>query len=115
MVKTVVSSRKKKKKKMCASEKEETYVNPPKLLNTSKSNNLLQQLIPIRTFPRWGLGVPQSPLMHQRMLNVEVLRVMEDGDLLVPRISRGGGGSGDGLGGLVLVGDWGFGCGGHGW
>lgn len=30
---------------------------------------------------RW-LGEPESPFVHQRMLDVEVLWIMEDGDLL---------------------------------
>ncbi len=29
-----------------------------------------------------GLGEPQRPLVHERVLNVEVVLVMEDGDLL---------------------------------
>lgn len=30
-----------------------------------------------------GLGEPQSPLVHERVLHIEVLGVVEDGDSLV--------------------------------
>lgn len=35
------------------------------------------------------LGKPQSPLVHQRVLDVEVVLVMEDCDLLFSRLSVG--------------------------
>ena len=37
---------------------------------------------------RW-LSEPQSPLVHQRVLDVEVVLVMEDCDLLFSRLSVG--------------------------
>lgn len=41
-----------------------------------------------------GLGEPQSPLVHERVLHGEVLGVMEDGDL----VRRGG----DRRGGILV-------------
>ena len=35
------------------------------------------------------LGKPQSPLVHQRVLDVEVVLVMEDCDLFFARLSVG--------------------------
>jgi hypothetical protein len=38
-------------------------------------------MVELRThLARWWLGEPQCPLVQERVLDVEVLRVVEDGD-----------------------------------
>lgn len=76
------------------------YVDTPELLNRVEGDDLLQQIIPVVTLnlqsiqengevqaqtrlsTRW-LGEPQSPLVHERMQDIKVVLIVEDGDLLI--------------------------------
>jgi len=82
----------------------ETYVNAPELLHRIKSHHLLQEIIPIITLPNVSphpsyylvvlpahlatgrLRKPQSPLMHKRMLDIEIVFVVKHSDLLITRL-----------------------------
>lgn len=37
----------------------------------------------------WWLGEPECPLVHERVLDVEVVLIVEDGDLLILSTGRG--------------------------
>ena len=85
----------------------QSYVDPPKLLHRIEGHDLLQQVIPIVTLiiisicdassPRglhlatWRFCEPQGPGVHERMLDIEVVFVMEHCDLLIVLVlaSRG--------------------------
>lgn len=73
--------------------------------SVSKSDNhLYQKICPYLATGR--LGKPKSPLVHQRVLDVEVLRVMEHGDGVSVRLRLLGDFllfGGHGAGGGVLV------------
>jgi hypothetical protein len=73
-----------------------TYVDSPEFLNRVKRDDLLQQLSPVVALPVLAqparnavqaatylaarrLGEPQRPCVHEGVLDVEVLRVVEDG------------------------------------
>lgn len=73
-----------------------TYVNAPELLNGVEGNNLLQQLSPVVALQKltepngqpcaamlaylatWRLSEPQRPCVHERVLDVEVFRIVKD-------------------------------------
>ena len=73
-----------------------SYVDAPKLLHRVKGDDFFQEIIPVVVtlhhisvhqpirnndkahLPARWLREPQRPLMHQRMLDVEVLRVMKN-------------------------------------
>ena len=74
-----------------------THVDAPELLNTVEADDLLQQLVPVllrgvlecawvlregvvKYLSAWRLGEPESPGVSERVLDVEVLGVVEDGD-----------------------------------
>lgn len=76
------------------------YVDTPEFLDGVESDNFLQEIIPVITLQSnqlhycivignwtdlstWWLGEPQSPLVHEGMLDVEVVLVVEDSDLLL--------------------------------
>lgn len=68
-----------------------TYVDAPEFLNTVEADDLLEQLVPV-LLAAWRLGEPQSPGVLKSVLDVEVLRVIEDGhDLLAIAIGTVGG------------------------
>ena len=107
----------------------ETYVNSPELLNRVEGDNLLQQVIPVVTLETipvsvydveigllhirsrgtdlaaGGLGEPQGPLVLKRVLDIEVILIVKDGNVLavigVGGIKAGLPLSGDGDGGKV--------------
>ena len=72
-----------------------THVDAPKLLDRVKGNDFLQQLIPVVTLfilaMLWGtipretylatrrLGEPQRPCVHKRVLDIEIVGIVEDG------------------------------------
>jgi hypothetical protein len=58
---------------------DKTYVDSPELLNTVKADDLLQKLVPVLLSAR-RLGEPEGPFVLQLVLDVEVRRVIEDGD-----------------------------------
>lgn len=75
-----------------------SYMDAPELLDGIKSDNLFQKIIPVialfmvsanlpictsnrlTNLAAWWLGEPQSPLVLQRMLHVEVVLVVEHGN-----------------------------------
>lgn len=59
-----------------------THVDAPELLDAVEADDLLEELVPVLLSTRW-LGEPESPGMLQRVLDVEILRVVEDGHDLV--------------------------------
>lgn len=56
-----------------------TYVDTPELLDAVEADDLLEQLMPVLLAAR-RLGEPQRPLVLQLVLDIEVGRVVEDGD-----------------------------------
>ena len=104
---------------------EETYVDSPELLHRVECNNFLQQIVPVVALHQASqlvshhlnqkicpylatgrLGKPKSPLVHQRVLDVEVLRVVEHSDGVSVRLRLLGDFllfGGHGAGGGVLV------------
>jgi hypothetical protein len=58
-------------------------VDTPELLNRVESDNFLKQIIPVVALSTGWLGEPQRPLVHERVLDVEVVLIVKDGDLLV--------------------------------
>jgi hypothetical protein len=60
---------------------DKTYVDSPELLNAVKADDLLQKLVPVLLSAR-RLGEPEGPCVLQLVLDVEVRRVIEDGDNL---------------------------------
>ena len=56
-----------------------TYVDTPEFLNRVEGDDLLQQLAPV-LLAAGRLGEPQRPGVLQRVLDVEVGRVVKDGD-----------------------------------
>jgi hypothetical protein len=92
------------------------YVDAPELLDAVKANDLLQQLVPVlllsvlgwawllrvmlvKYLSTWRLGEPEGPGVGERVLDIEVLGVVEDSD----NIARVGGGSGI-RGGITTLG-----------
>lgn len=86
-----------------------SYVDAPEFFDGVECDDFLEQVVPVIALlvecvlamacavfvstdrvagylSTGGLGEPQSPLVHERVLHVEVLGVMEDGDL----VRRGG-------------------------
>ena len=59
-----------------------TYVDAPELLDALEADHLLEKLVPV-LLAGWRLGEPESPGMLQFVLDVEVGRVVEDGDDLL--------------------------------
>jgi len=57
------------------------YVDSPELLNTVKADDFLQELVPVLLSAR-RLGEPEGPCVLQLVLDVEVRRVVKDGDNL---------------------------------
>lgn len=55
-----------------------THVDAPELLNAVKTDDLLEQLVPV-LLAAWRLREPERPDILQSVLNVEVGRVVEDG------------------------------------
>lgn len=81
-----------------------SYVYTPELLNGVECDNFLQEVVPIvilvdgqhqkqdtkgmgACLSTWWLGEPESPLVHQGMLDVEIVFVMEDRDGFVRALS----------------------------
>ncbi len=81
-----------------------SYVYTPEFLNGVECDNLLQEVVPIvilsngqhqkqntkgmgACLSTWWLGEPESPLVHQWMLDVEIVFVMEDSDGFVRALS----------------------------
>lgn len=81
---------------------EATYVDAPEFLDGAECDDLLQQIIPVIALDKTKsvlrsdtpilsdshlaggrLGEPEGPLVHKRVLDVEVLGVVENGDRLV--------------------------------
>lgn len=81
---------------------EATYVDTPEFLDGAECDDLLQQIIPVIALDETKLvlrsvtsvlgdshlaggrlGEPEGPLVHKRVLDVEVLGVVENGDRLV--------------------------------
>jgi len=74
-----------------------SYVDTPEFLDGVECNDLLKQIIPVVSLQfvsRWKasrsaqthlsrgwLSEPERPLVHQRVLDIEVVFIMEDGDL----------------------------------
>lgn len=56
-----------------------TYVNTPEFFHAVEADDLLQQLVPI-LFATGRFGEPQRPGVLEGVLDVEVGRVVEDGD-----------------------------------
>jgi len=56
----------------------DVVVDAPELLDRVERDDLLEQLSPVVALAAWGLGEPQGPCVHERVLDVEVLRVVED-------------------------------------
>lgn len=68
-----------------------THVDTPEFLDAVEADDLLEQLVPV-LLAAWRLGEPQSPGVLKSVLDVEVLRVIEDGhDLLAIAIGTVGG------------------------
>lgn len=68
-----------------------TYVDAPEFLDTVEADDLLEQLVPV-LLAAWGLGEPQSPGVLKSVLDVEVLRIVENGhDLVAIAIGTVGG------------------------
>ena len=81
-----------------------TNIDPPKLLDGVESDNFLEEIVPIVSLGQvstqywvsivvWlpylsarGLGKPQRPFVHQGVLDIEVVRIVEDSDLLVSAV-----------------------------
>jgi hypothetical protein len=79
----------------------QTNIDTPEFLNRVEGDDLFQQVIPVllskglalvfrevqaQTYPPTStgwLGEPECPLVHERMLDVEVVLVMKHGDLLI--------------------------------
>lgn len=59
-----------------------TYVDSPELLDAVEADDLLEQLVPVLLATR-RLGEPQGPGVLESVLDVEVLRIVEDGDNLL--------------------------------
>lgn len=76
-----------------------SYVDTPEFLNRVKSDDFLQEIVPVVSLRHsqlhqfrsreeadlstgW-LGEPQGPLVHERVLDIEVVLVMEYGDLIL--------------------------------
>ena len=83
----------------------ETDIDAPELLYRIKCDDFFEKIVPVVALVHvsmrtksmlWGmegcylstgrLGEPQSPLMHQGMLDVEILWIVENSDLLVSRL-----------------------------
>lgn len=80
------------------------YVDSPEFLNGIEGHDLFEEVVPVLVLynnqhpalkeltpvsclsARW-LGEPQSPLVHQRMFDVEIVLVMEDGDWVIGVLS----------------------------
>lgn len=69
----------------------QTYVNTPELLYRLEGDDLLQQVIPVVALAAGRLGEPQCPPVGKRVLDVEVVLVMEDGLDLRGRLNAGRG------------------------
>jgi hypothetical protein len=85
-----------------------TYVDSPELLNAVEADDLLQELVPV-LLSAGRLGEPEGPCVLQLVLDIEVRRVVKDGDNLgfilcfLLLAADGGDGNGverHGLGGL---------------
>ena len=59
-----------------------TYVNAPELLDAVEADDFLQKLVPVLLAAR-RLREPEGPRILKRVLNIEVRRVVEDGDDLL--------------------------------
>lgn len=76
-----------------------TYVDAPKFFDGAESDHFLEEVVPVIALVNpsvstrqnlsnivylsaRGLGEPEGPFVHQRVLHVEVLGVVEDGDRL---------------------------------
>ena len=87
---------------MVAISESDAHVDSPEFLNRVESDDLFEEVIPvvalmayqisyqpkyiadtITHFPTRWFGEPQRPLIHQRVLDVEVFRVVKDCDLLI--------------------------------
>lgn len=81
-----------------------SYVDAPEFFDGIEGDNLLQEVVPIvilgpsqyhdqnnkslgACLSTWWLGEPESPLVHQRMLDVEIVFVVEDSDWFVGALS----------------------------
>lgn len=66
----------------------QTYVDAPEFLNGIKGNNFLQEVVPVITFSRRWLREPKTPFVHKRMLDIEIVDIVEDGLDLIGSRSR---------------------------
>lgn len=81
-----------------------SYVYTPEFLYGVECDNLLQEVVPVvilgdsqhhkqnikgtgTCLSTWWLGEPESPFVHQWMLDVEIVFVMEDSDGFVRALS----------------------------
>lgn len=62
---------------------EQTHIDTPEFLNTVEGDHFLQHIIPIFNLSAGWLGEPQSPPVHQRVLDIEVGCVVKHGELFV--------------------------------
>jgi hypothetical protein len=91
-------------------------IDAPKLFNRVKGDDFLEEVVPVVALSARGLGEPKSPLVLERVLDVEVVLVVENSDGLVVldvgRLFLASGVDGDGGEVDLLIHLGGFCCGG---
>lgn len=58
----------------------DVVIDAPEFFHGAEGNHLLKQIVPVVALATGGLGEPQSPFVHKRVLHVEVIGVVEDSD-----------------------------------
>lgn len=64
---------------------ENTHVYAPKFLDSVKRDHFLEKIIPVVAFSRGWLREPETPFVHQWVLDVEVVDIVKDSLDLVGR------------------------------
>jgi len=58
-----------------------SYVDAPELFYRVEGDDFLKEVVPVVVaFAAWRFCEPKSPCVGQRVLDVEIVRVVEDGD-----------------------------------